>query len=86
MGEDVASMPVIDRLNRLEQLGWLPSAEEWGALRKMRNEFTHEYPETVEERLARIQLAIQSAHKISDLFDMFRKKIMRRFPELKTEI
>lgn len=66
MGEDITTMPVIDRLNRLEQLGWLPSAEKWVALRKMCNDFTHEYPETVKERLARVQLAVQSARRISD--------------------
>jgi len=85
MGEDIAAMPTIDRLNRLEQIGWLPSAEEWMELRKIRNDFTHEYPEAVEERFVRIQLAIQSARRISDLFDVFHKKIKQRFPELKTE-
>jgi hypothetical protein len=85
LGEDIAAMPVIDRLNRLEQLEWLPLAEEWIELRKIRNDFTHEYPETIQQRLASIQLAIQSARRISDLLDVFRKKIMQRFPELKTE-
>jgi len=86
LGEDIAAMPVIDRLNRLEQLEWLPSAEEWMGLRKIRNNFTHEYPETAEERFARITLAIQSARRISDIFDEICKKIVHRFPELKTEI
>ncbi|MBN4079373.1 hypothetical protein JYT26_01905 [Beggiatoa alba] len=86
LGEDIAAMPVIDRLNRLEQLEWLPSAEEWMGLRKIRNNFTHEYPETAEERFARITLAIQSARRISDIFDEIGKKIVQRFPELKTEI
>ncbi|MBS0543668.1 MAG: hypothetical protein JSR40_08025, partial [Proteobacteria bacterium] len=43
LGEEVAPMPVLDRLARLEQLGWLPSAEQWLELRRIRNEFTHEY-------------------------------------------
>jgi len=49
-GEEITAMSVIDRLNRLEQLGWLASAEHWGELRRVRNEFAHEYPETVAER------------------------------------
>lgn len=44
LGEDVAVMPALDRLARLEQLGWLPSAEEWAGLRHIRNEFSHDYP------------------------------------------
>ena len=50
MGEEITSMPMLDRLNRLEQLGWLPSADEWTTLRRIRNEFTHDYPETTTER------------------------------------
>jgi len=49
LGEEIAAMPVLDRLDRLEQLGWLPSAEQWAELRRTRNEFTHDYPETVSE-------------------------------------
>lgn len=29
LGEEVSAMAVIDRLNRLEQLGWIPLADEW---------------------------------------------------------
>ncbi|MFZ5595222.1 MAG: hypothetical protein ACOY4D_13390 [Pseudomonadota bacterium] len=50
MDEEIAAMPMVDRLNRLEQLGWLPSAEGWLDLRRIRNEFAHDYPETPQER------------------------------------
>ena len=33
LGEDVAAMPAFDRFSRLEQLGWLPSADNWNVLR-----------------------------------------------------
>jgi hypothetical protein len=29
----------------LEQLGWLSNAESWIALRQVRNQFTHDYPD-----------------------------------------
>ena len=35
LGEDVAPMSALDRFGRLEQLGWLPSADEWMALRQV---------------------------------------------------
>ena len=41
MAEDTHSMAAIDRFNRLEQLKWLQSSEEWLELRRVRNEFTH---------------------------------------------
>jgi hypothetical protein len=79
LGEEVSAMPVIDRLNRLEQLSWLPSAEEWTELRRIRNEFTHEYPETPEERLERLQLATASASRLLDILATFSEKIASRF-------
>lgn len=44
LGEDIAAMPMLDRLNRMEQLAWLPNAEQWSELRRIRNEFAHDYP------------------------------------------
>lgn len=80
LGEDVAAMPVIDRLNRLEQLGWLPSAEEWADLRRIRNEFTHEYPESAEERRERLELAIASARRLVHLLGQVERQVAQRFP------
>jgi hypothetical protein len=36
--------PWIDKLNRAEKLGLLPSAEAWMLLRELRNQTAHEYP------------------------------------------
>ena len=82
LGEEVATMPAIDRLNRLEQLAWLPSAEEWTDLRRIRNEFVHDYPETPQERLERLQLALASARSLLDIHDIFGGKKQQRFPAL----
>ncbi|OIP15192.1 MAG: hypothetical protein AUK51_14580 [Comamonadaceae bacterium CG2_30_59_20] len=37
LGEDIAPLSATDRFTRLEQLGWLPSADEWLTLRQVRN-------------------------------------------------
>ena len=34
----------IDKLNRLEKIGALESADKWQELREMRNQFAHDYP------------------------------------------
>lgn len=39
----------IDKLDRLEKLGALPSAERWNELRLIRNRMTHEYPDAPEQ-------------------------------------
>lgn len=82
LGEEVAPMPVLDRLARLEQLGWLPSAEQWLELRRIRNEFTHEYPEEVEERFVRLKLAIQAALQVRTIYEIIRSRTVDRFPSL----
>jgi len=79
LGEDVSAMAAIDRLNRLEQLRWLPSAEAWMELRRIRNEFAHDYPEGSRARHERLQLALTSARRLLDLFGMFDEKIRDRF-------
>ncbi|MFB1490688.1 MULTISPECIES: hypothetical protein [unclassified Thiocapsa] len=71
LGEDIRPMSVLDRLNRLEQLEWLASAEEWIELRRILNEFTHDYPESAEERFDRLRFAIQSAWRLLDILNTF---------------
>ena len=63
--------PMLDRLDRLEQLGWLDSAEEWPDPRRIRNEFTHEYPESMEQRWERFELAHHSAGRLCEIFGAF---------------
>lgn len=82
LGEDIAAMPMLDRLSRMEQLAWLPSAEKWGELCRIRNEFAHDYPETMEERFERMQLALSSAQAVADVFKAMSVKIRERFPEI----
>ena len=46
--------PFLDKLNRAEKLGMLPSAEQWQLLRELRNQTAHEYPEKPELVLANL--------------------------------
>jgi len=78
--EDISRMPMLDRLNRLEQLGWLPSAEEWTDLRRVRNEFSHDYPDTAKEQFDRLQLALSAAQRLLDILAMFEQKAQQRLP------
>ena len=80
--EDIPSLSMLDRLNRLEQLGWLPSAEEWGDLRRVRNEYTHDYPHTVAERFDRLQLALTAAQRLLEILLGFERKAQQCFPDI----
>ena len=74
-GEEISEMSVLDRLNRLEQLRWIDSADEWNDLRRIRNEFTHEYPETAEQRYARFQLAFEAARRIMNILQAIEHRL-----------
>ena len=80
LGEDVAAMPALDRFSRLEQLGWLPSAEHWNRLRQIRNQFAHDYPATVSERFERLQSAVGAANQMAAILEQFNREIDKRFP------
>jgi len=47
--------PFLDKLNRAEKLGMLPSAEQWQLLRELRNQTAHEYPAQPELVLANLR-------------------------------
>lgn len=82
LGEEISTMSVLDRLDRLEALGWLPSADEWVELRKTRNEFTHDYPETVQERYARFQHAVIAAFRLCEILRNIHQRSQHRFPDI----
>ena len=75
LGEDVAIMSALDRFARLEQLGWLASADEWQTLRQIRNQFAHDYPDNPTERFERLQAAIHAAAKLIAVLTQFQSKI-----------
>lgn len=74
LGEDVAPMSAIDRFARLEQLGWLKSADDWLTLRQVRNQFAHDYPDSPAERFERLQAAIQAARQLLAVMADFQLK------------
>ncbi len=75
LGENVAAMSALDRFARLEQLGWLASADEWQTLRQIRNQFTHDYPNNPSERFERLQAAVNAAAQLTAVLAQFQSKI-----------
>jgi hypothetical protein len=64
LGEDASSMSVLDRLYRLEALGFVENAESWADLRAVRNQLAHDYPESAEALTSELGHALQSARTL----------------------
>ena len=65
--------PFLDKLNRAEKLGLLPSAEQWQLLRELRNQTAHEYPEqpqlvleNLRHLVAHVPMLEQACQQLSD--------------------
>jgi len=57
----------IDKLNRLEKIGGLPSVKQWLILREMRNQFAHDYPEDPKIQAVLLNRAIGLAKELLDI-------------------
>ena len=83
--EPLEERPMLDKLNRLEKLGYLPNAEMWGSVRSIRNKFAHDYPDDPEKNSALINIAIEAAHSMVDLLAAIKKKLRQEHPALQIE-
>ncbi len=71
----LAAMSAIDRFARLEQLGWLSSADTWNELRQIRNQFTHDYPDGTAERFERLGAAVEASRQLLSVMDQFNQRL-----------
>ena len=58
--EPFEDRPMLDKLHRLEKLGYLESMEQWHTLRSVRNSFAHDYPQDDALKVAYLNQAIES--------------------------
>lgn len=64
--EPYDTRPMLDKLNRLEKLGFIKSVEKWQQIRSIRNRFAHDYPDDPEKNAAHINLAFTA---VPDLYE-----------------
>jgi hypothetical protein len=57
----------LDKLDRLEKIGALPSVDEWLELREMRNAFAHDYPEDSELQAAILNRAFSASDRLVEV-------------------
>jgi len=78
LGEDVSSSPFIDVLNTAEKIGLIDSAQEWMALRELRNILTHEYSEKVEEIIEGINKLYEISYRLLKIYEELLNYIKNR--------
>lgn len=77
-----ANATFAEKLNRLERIGAIPSAEEWKKFRFVRNALAHEYPEDPELRVSAINYFMAGAATLSTLYRVVKNYIAAHFPEV----
>ena len=68
-GEPADEMTFIDKINKLEKLKIIDSAQEWMILRQIRNHLSHEYPDHPELTAQFLNQAYEHTDKIISLFE-----------------
>jgi hypothetical protein len=79
LGEDIEGKPFIDLLTKLEKLGLIKSHKQWLKLRETRNAVTHEYPFFTPEIIEGLNLLIEQAKVLSDLWINLKEYSSERF-------
>lgn len=67
--------PVLDNLNKAEKFGLLPSADQWLALRRLRNQLVHEYLQNEDELFDALQAARAGVPVLSQVAVALAQKI-----------
>lgn len=84
LAEDT-SLSMLDRLGRLEALGYLDSTDTWLALRATRNRLAHDYPASPEELAAEVLQAVEAARTLVELWSRLRLRLATH-PFLRTAL
>lgn len=75
------TIPMKDVVNILEKLEIIESADDWDKLREIRNILSHEYPDSIKERIQNIKLALNGYDLMINLY----KKLKEYSVKMKIE-
>ena len=73
--EDVQGMTMRTKLNLMEKMGIIGSAEQWEELRKIRNGLTHDYEENPEQAAAFLNIAVGRALELNAILTAVERHI-----------
>jgi len=72
-GIDNEALPMKDILNILEKLQIIENVYEWDRVREIRNNLSHEYPYSIDERVENIELAMEGYEKLKKIYENIKK-------------
>ena len=67
----------IDKLNKLEKLGYIEDANWWRELREIRNKIAHDYPDNHDLICSHISVVIVKAAELIEFWQKLKTKIAR---------
>jgi hypothetical protein len=82
LNEQFEDRPMLDKLNRLEKLGFIDSVEKWQTVRSIRNKFAHDYPDDPDKNAAQLNLAFESARDLYAMLTTVSAKLKAEYPVL----
>lgn len=71
-------IPFLDILNRLEQLGILTSVENWQFFRNLRNNFAHDYPESIDQTTLTLNVLYDKWQHLEEIYYQAREYYQSR--------
>jgi len=76
LGERQAT--AMDNLDTAERLGWIPSADEWQAIRQLRNQMVHDYMEDLQILTSAIQTAEKFVPTLTEVTQNLQRELQKR--------
>lgn len=76
LGEDANTL--IDKLNKLEKIGYIDDANWWMDLRETRNHVTHDYPDEYSTLVKHFNKLAQQAQELLLFWSAFKDKLEKR--------
>lgn len=73
LGEDAASL--VDKINKLEKLGYIDDVNWWMDLREIRNQVMHDYPDDYEAIVLHLSILVAKANELLLFWDALKNKI-----------
>lgn len=80
--EPFEERPMLDKLNRLEKLGYVANAETWQNIRSIRNKFAQDYPDDPEKNAALVNIATDAAQSMISMLTAIEGKLAQEHPVL----
>jgi hypothetical protein len=80
--EQFEDRPMLDKLNRLEKLGFIGSVEQWQMVRNIRNKFAHDYHDDPNKNAAHLNFALESVNILYAMLTTISTQLKTAYPLL----